>query len=132
SYYSAWTGYFFRVSQTATAVEGLLALISSSGLIFWGTYRVELSDSKLDGFVTGASGVDDEDYSLLATQLEADRSKRTGNEIADMAGIGQENMQGLRRIYHSLQNLERSGLMKRVLVETGPDLTLEWKVPVKN
>jgi len=130
AYSSSWTGYFLRVSQTATAVEGLLALMSSTGLILWGTYRVELSDTKLDGFVTAASGVDDEDYSLLASQLEAGRSRRTGNEIADMAGIGQDNTQGLRRIYHSLQNLERSGLMKRVLVETGPDLTLEWKLPV--
>src|SRR5208282_1906110 len=93
SYYSAWTGYFFRVSQTATAVEGLLALISSTGLIFWGTYRVELSDSKLDGFVTAASGVDDEDYALLAGQLEAGQSKRTGNEIAGMVGVGQDNAQ---------------------------------------
>jgi hypothetical protein len=130
TYYSAWTGYFFRVSQTATAVEGLLALMSSAGLIVWGAYRVELSDTRRDGFVTAASGADDEDYSLLADQLKGRRSKRTGNEIADMAGVGQENMQGLRRICHSLQKLERDGLMKSVLVETGPDLTLEWKVPV--
>jgi len=129
-YSSAWGGYFLRVSQTATAIEGLLALVSSTGLIIWGAYRVELSDTRLDGFVTSASGVDDEDYSLLEEQLESGRSKRTGNEIADMAGVGQENVQALRRIYHSLQNLERSGAMKRVLVETGPDLTLEWKLSV--
>jgi hypothetical protein len=130
TYASSWTNYFFRVSQTATAVEGLLALVSSTGLIFWGTYRVELSDTKLDGFVTAASGVDDEDYSLLAGQMAAGRAYRTGNRIADMAGVGQDNKQGLRRIYHSLQNLERSGLIKRTLVETGPDLTLEWKTAV--
>jgi hypothetical protein len=130
AYSSTWTGYFFRVGQTATAVEGLLAIMSSTGLIFWGAYRVENSDSRLDGFVTAASGLDDEDYSLLVSQREAGRSKRTGNEIADMAGTGQENKEGLRRIYRSLQILERRGLMKRVLVETGPDLTLEWKVTV--
>jgi hypothetical protein len=130
SYSSSWGGYFLRVSQTATAVEGLLALASSTGLIIWGAYRVELSDTKLDSFVTSASGVDDEDYSLLEKQLDSGRAKRTGNEIADMAGVGQENKQGMRRIYHSLQTLERRGLVKRVLVETGPDLTLEWKTLV--
>ncbi|MGH9918325.1 MAG: hypothetical protein ACRD6W_05585, partial [Nitrososphaerales archaeon] len=126
TYYSDWTGYFFRVSQTATAVEGLVALLSSAGLIFWAAYRVELSDTRVDGFVTAASGVDDEDYSLLVSQWKSGRPGRTGNEIADMAGVGREDAQGRRRIYRSLETLERSGLMKRTLVETGPDLTLEW------
>jgi hypothetical protein len=130
TYYSVWTSYFFRVSQTATAVEGFLGLISSAGLIVWGAYRVELSDTKLDGFVTGASGVDDEDYSLLATQLEASRRKRTGNEIAAMVGVDSENIRMLNRVHLSLQRLERNGLMKMALVESGPDLILAWKVPV--
>lgn len=129
AYSSSWTSYFYRVSQTASEVEGLLAVMLSGGLILWGAYRIELSDSRLDGFITGASDVDDDTYSLLAKQMGAGQSRRTGNEIASLAGVEEGDAQTLYRVHDSLRRLEKRGLVKMTLVERGPDLILAWRAP---
>ena len=81
--------------------------------------------------MTLASELDDEEWKFLSALLGRSRIERTGYQIAKEVWPESEEATRLGTVTRFLESFEKLGIVRKSLVERGPEVLLFWKLTGK-
>ncbi len=123
--YSAWSLFISNLEFGAQSIQPSVVTIVSIAVLFFVAYRATLSDDRLDRFLGLAPLEPTGRWSILSRLLGRRSRLGTGQELASSASRGDTPSDSLVK---SLQELENRRLVRRDLVERGPELVSVWRV----
>jgi hypothetical protein len=124
----SWTPWAESMLYNFKSSIELILVLASIGTISSVTYAILFVNRRHLKAIQEASMLSGEDWALLSMISMLNKSRAVGAEIAKTVGSIGNQFEFLDKIASSLASLEKKGLLKGVIYESGDTLRMTWKV----
>lgn len=128
---SSWSGFLFSMYSIFLSIFTILAIIVSSSLIVYLSYRAIQGDSKTDHFLEIASELDENEWNALSTLIASSSSlpktELELSELIDKRLYARPNGAAIKLV----RDLEKSGLLTKVTYEARNEVLQGWRMSIK-
>lgn len=127
---STWSAFLFSMYSLYLSINSIVAILVSSSLVAFVSYKALQGDSKADSFLEIASGLDETKWQALSS-LMSTSSTRPMTEL-DIERLLTKKM-GLKTedVRKLVLDFEHEGLLQKVILEMRHEVLLGWRMSIK-
>lgn len=127
---STWSGFLFSMYSLFLSIYSIIAIIATSSLVAFVSYKAMLSDSKTDHFLEIASDLDEARWKALSSLMSSSLSRpMTELDIEEILSRKTAFKSG--DVLKLVQDFEHEGLLQKVILEKKHEVLLGWRTSIK-